>query len=532
MPAADVILLSDVTSSLGSTTSRYCGPYVLSTRLEHAGFNTVVIDYFTRHPDFFGYLEGFLGQNTMMLGLSSTFLSPYEPELSIERLRRREMRGERNERYYRDSLWHLEEPSMQEWFIRLKQVLSRRSPKCRIVLGGAKAPLIYQRPLAMHRFFDYIVLGQADDSIVDLARCFKEGRTPAHTVRNGVAFLQPQPGALQGCPSAQLTDKHAILRGEGLPIEISRGCLYNCKFCYYDKKESIRKNLDALRSELIRNYENFGSTVYHFCDDCFNDTKDKVEGVCGLLLNLPFKVEWVSYARADLHVKFPETLDLMVKAGCRSLQYGIETFNPEAGKAAGKAVPPIKVKEFFKTAYQRHNSQVIFNASFIVGLPHETPDSQRETTSWLTENRVFDFVSYGGLGLTKYEAGIDGAVVDYSDYSRNPGRYGFKEIRFEPDYYWRHETMDLVQARELAIEGLKLIAACYGSPYFMSTFMYPRMRSLDFNHEDILDMARQSDEANGRRWKSQADSRMEEWLGRYWDLLLKINTSLSGAGRA
>ena len=57
--SAEVILLSDVTASHGAIFARYAAPYVLATHLESAGFRTVVIDYFTKHPDFFSYLKNF-----------------------------------------------------------------------------------------------------------------------------------------------------------------------------------------------------------------------------------------------------------------------------------------------------------------------------------------------------------------------------------------------------------------------------------------------------------------------------------------
>ena len=51
------------------------GPYVLASRLEAAGFRTLVIDWFTDIPDFFSYLEPFLSPDILAVGISSTFLS-------------------------------------------------------------------------------------------------------------------------------------------------------------------------------------------------------------------------------------------------------------------------------------------------------------------------------------------------------------------------------------------------------------------------------------------------------------------------
>ena len=70
---SDVLLLNDnmVFGTFG--TSRYMGPYVLASQLERQGIETRVIDYFTRHPDFFNYLESFLSSETRILGIATTF---------------------------------------------------------------------------------------------------------------------------------------------------------------------------------------------------------------------------------------------------------------------------------------------------------------------------------------------------------------------------------------------------------------------------------------------------------------------------
>ncbi len=513
MSVADIVLLSDCTGYGDLIFSRYSAPYVLATRLRAAGFGVRVIDYFTRHPDFFPYLRGFLGSETLFIGLSSTFLSQgreahHAPISKTDQTRL----------YHESLLWHASDEETQAWLARLKATLAEASPAAALVLGGVKAAQTHRKPQTYAGVLDYVVLGPADDAIVELARALRAGRAPPHSLKEGVRFVSESESPAI-CPATVLKEADAIQPAEALPVEISRGCLYDCKFCYYDKKRSVRKDLALLREELLRNYEGFGTTVYHFCDDCFNDTPDKVEAVCGMLRKLPFEIEWVSYARPDVHVKRPELLDLMIEAGCRGLYYGLETFNHAAGKAAGKAVPPEAIKRFFSQAYPKHRHRALFDASFVIGLPHETAESQRQTTRWLIENKVFDHVHCATLAHAPYDSALDKLAVDYADHVRHPDRYGFSMLPSRSSGYWRHATMDLPQAAALQEEMRARLDEAYGVPVVRSCFMYPAMRTLGFTPEETLLMAREGALDRSQAWLAEAQRRTRGWLTRYWDAL-------------
>src|SRR5690606_35918718 len=143
---------------------------------------------------------------------------------------------------------------------------------------------------------------------------------------------------------------------------------------------------EILKTEFVRNYENFGTTVYHFCDDCFNDSRAKVESVCNVIGQLPFKIEWISYARVDLAIRAPETLEMMIESGVKGLYFGVESFNSVVAKNAGKGVPSEQVKQFLLDFKSKYKNQCLLQASFISGLPGETVESFNETGDWLVSH--------------------------------------------------------------------------------------------------------------------------------------------------
>lgn len=476
---SQVVLLTDTVLNGDIGNSRYMGAYAVASELRRRNISCTVIDYFTRRPDFFEYLEHFLSGETLALGVSSTFLAP--PVAN----RPRAHRSKGLDLYYSGELFLDDGESLKNWTAQLKELLRRKSPDCKLILGGVKSQFALWRP-HFYSDFDIITLGAADHSFANLMECLRRQDPLPLKTQNGITFLDNTFDLTnKSCPEALWLKCDAVQKGESLPLEISRGCVFNCKFCHYDKKESFKKDLDILKRELIRNYENFGVTTYSFCDDCFNDHPQKVEAYCKLFLDLPFTMEWVAYSRVDVAVKYPETVDLMVRSGARGLYWGLESFHEEAARRAGKGTPPDKVKSFLESFAKKYKGQCLSEGSFIVGLPYENESSLRSTLSWVLEKEALDFTTIGPLGLMPYVPNFDKIVFDYADYSRNPEKYGFKEVRFKPNY-WRHDWMDSHRAEELATEMVAQVRSHKPTGFIKTMWLYPHAKTLGFSHEEIM----------------------------------------------
>lgn len=524
---AQVVLLSDVVDFNNNGMSRYMAPYTLASSLEDVGLDVAVIDYFTKKKDFFDYLENFLDSETLAVGLSSTFLNPFRGKNDKPNL----IEASRN-LYVEGVLFCQDSTSMSEWFAELRKRIQKKSPRARIFLGGTKTVrALYHKPADgpdPYTEIDYFCVGAGDVSFPNAVVALREGREPEVKIHSGKKVLTDVSGKVQTqvCPEARMRSRYAVQWGETLPIEISRGCIFNCKFCHYEKKESIRKDPAILKTELIRNYEKFGTTVYNFTDDCFNDHRQKVETYCEMFLSLPFRLEWISYARVDVAVKFPETARLMVESGARGLFWGLESFNEEVARRAGKGTPVEQVKAFLLDFHKRYSDRCLSAGSFIVGLPGEDAASIRKTIAWLCEHDVLDIVYVGGLNLAPYSANLDKVAVDYADYSRDPEKYGFKDIRFYPPY-WKHEHMDSDEAVVLAREFYETWARAHNPGPIRSIWRYTHLRSLGFTPEEIL--------AQKKRLSSSGDfnrevvRRFEIFLSRYFEQLVSEERSHQGA---
>ena len=70
-----------------------------------------------------------------------------------------------------------------------------------------------------------------------------------------------------------------------------------------------------------------------------------------------------------------------------------------------------------------------------------------ETARWLRDQRVLDKAQYEILFVTDLVSDI--AKPEFSDKNE---KFGIIEIRFDPEYYWRHDTLDLNDAKRIALK--------------------------------------------------------------------------------
>ncbi len=507
-----IILLSDSLSfgEIGNT--RYMGTYSLAGQLEQAGYRVLVIDYFTRHPHFFKFIESFLSSDLLFVGISSTFLAPF---VSIKTSRPHRSVGV--DLYYKGELWFEEGEDLKSWLSQFKKLIKTYSPNSKIVLGGAKAQFAVWRN-QFYSDIDYICLGPADRTLVKLASALQNKSEVSQREFKGIQILENNEDTENKfCPSIRWSSHFAVQPGESLPMEISRGCVFNCKFCHYDKKESFRKNSNDLKDELIFNYENYGTDTYHFCDDCFNDHPQKVENFCNTFMSLPFKIEWVAYSRVDVAVKFPDTMRMMIESGARGLYFGLESFNHQVALKAGKGTPTDKVKEFLIDFKEKYSRECLIEGSFIVGLPGETRETQMQTSDWLMENPVLDFLTIGPLGIMPYVPDLDKLTFDYAEYSRNPEKYGFKEIDYGKRY-WEHDTFNSLEATQLATEIKERWNQQYGFQKIKTIWLYPHLKSLGYSKEEIFNLVRNQEYAEAFPIL-EAVQKFDEHMQNYWDSL-------------
>lgn len=117
--------------------------------------------------------------------------------------------------------------------------------------------------------------------------------------------------------------------GAGAEVEASRGCPYSCTFCAKDSFRNSYRRAPVARilNEVDRLIEQGVEYVY-FIDEIFLPNSELLEGL--LSRKLKFGVQ----TRIDLWK--PEMLSLLGRAGCVSIEAGVESLTPEGRDALAK----------------------------------------------------------------------------------------------------------------------------------------------------------------------------------------------------
>ena len=454
----DVVLFTDV-SSPGF--GRYAGTYRIATELRDHGFDVQVIEYFTRWTtdELNKIITRFVSRDTLLIGISTTFL--------LNEISRTRAATARIRQKYRDS--NDEGHRLAEFLGRtdwpeLYETIKENNPNVKISVGGHKVGQFSLGP-----YIDYAIVGEGEASMVALVAGLDDDRPVVgrYVHKKYTDFTTSR---------IQFEKHDLIFPQEQLPVEIARGCIFKCKFCSFHlngkKLWEFNRKPELVTDELQHAHDNYGSTGFMFCDDTYNDSVDKVRTFHEQFKKLSFDQTFSAYARADLIISHPETIDMLYESGLRSVNFGIETLNHKSGKAIGKGMHPEKLKEGLYKIKERW-PDVLITAGLIVGLPHDTPETVRKNNEWFEQKDCpVQYPSYYPLHINTNKSDMD----DKSTIESSPYSFGYKTT---DDGYWKSEWMDKVEAEQLVEE--------FDRPgNVVSWVFFNRMQNIGYTPSDLI----------------------------------------------
>lgn len=420
---------------------RYIGPYKIAHWLRKHGYNCQVIDFVTKMTEeqLYKLTKKFVTQETLMIGVSTTFMCIKEHTNTKT--------GKKQK--------------LPEHVIGVLTKIRQEFPKLRVVLGGHGAELIDG-----HGVIDAAVTsykGASEDVILEYVDALKKNTPYPHSTliaplseRDHPApmrphfFLAKNPKYNIELDDFRFHSSDNILTGEPLPLDISRGCIFKCRFCQFQhlgkKKLDYIRDMELIESELLYNYKNFGTTSYYVLDDTFNDTEIKLKSFLDMTKRLPFRISFVAYARADLIHRFPDMAYMLQESGMTGVAHGIESLHPHASKVIGKSWSGKYARDFIPKLYHDiWKNKVSMHTNFIVGLPGESPEHIMSTVDWFKEN---DLCSINFTGLYVCGPGNKQPQDVLSEFDKNAEQYGFTWGEYDPvlktqswtNDYWTNYT--------------------------------------------------------------------------------------------
>jgi len=190
---------------------------------------------------------------------------------------------------------------------------------------------------------DIVVMGECEETLVRLARgerdgvagiCYREdGEIRVIGGPQAAKFIDQAPLVWPAEMIARHHHHHhrfeAAPLGPGAEVEASRGCPYNCTFCAKQNfRNAYRKRGPDSVLEEVGGLEKQGVEYIYFIDEIFLPNEALLQGLVGR--GLKFGVQ----TRIDLWR--PHMLELLGKAGCVSIEAGVESLTPEGREHLAK----------------------------------------------------------------------------------------------------------------------------------------------------------------------------------------------------
>lgn len=277
-----------------------------------------------------------------------------------------------------------------------------------IVVGGWH-PTLFPEQMANCEYVDYVIAGEGEDHIVEIAEMLKNGKRSDNKIF-GKKMLNletlPLPDHsidknIERFIGSYLTDKlseYVRQPMRWLPYESSRGCPSHCTFCVNVVSDNTRyrkKSAEKVISEIEHTVKKHGLTHLKIIDDNFFVDIKRVRAICEGIIRKNLNITWDGECRCDYfndRMLNDETLKLCKESGLVQLTLGIESGSLNTLKLMKKGITPAQA-EF---AVRKCNEYgIIARSSFMIEIPGEGIDDIKETISFINKLRKYPFFTCG-----------------------------------------------------------------------------------------------------------------------------------------
>lgn len=290
-------------------------------------------------------------------------------------------------------------PFMVTYFEAMKLVkcLREQAPEARIVVGGTLIDS-FADPMAtdprLYTLFDYAMVGEADESLCQLASTLENGGDLA-SVPN--LYYQAPDGGIKFNGKKAVEDLNALPGPDftGMPLnrypypepvvsfQTSRGCYYGaCTFCSLSFRDNFRAR-DARR--VVEDMANIQKTtgVQNFLLWDSLSPPRTLKLIAREIKERGCDFNWFAETKFEKVFTKPDFIKTLGEGGCRFLHFGLESANTRVLDLINKGNDMADVETILGNARE---AGVFTSLSWFIGFPTETQTEAVQTYKFV-ENR-------------------------------------------------------------------------------------------------------------------------------------------------
>lgn len=285
--------------------------------------------------------------------------------------------------------------------LRIAAEVKRAHPKSVVVLGGPQASVVDVPTMRAFPSIDLVVRGEAEQTLPELIDALGGGQSLAaipgitfrrenEIVRNPAAPLVADLDALP-FPAFHLFPD--VRHCRHFPLELGRGCPFSCTFCStndFFRRNFRLKSPAQMIADMRRVRQTYGINSFELVHDMFTVDRKRVVAFCEALLEAKQKNPedsfiWGCSARTDCVDE--ELIELMSRAGCRGIFFGIETGSRRMQKIIDKG---LELNDSAERVRSCNKFKINTAVSLMAGFPDETMADLRDTAAFFVDSLRYD----------------------------------------------------------------------------------------------------------------------------------------------
>lgn len=306
------------------------------------------------------------------------------------------------------------------------ETVKKARPDILVATGGAHPSLFPNEILANSEDFDYVAVGEAEDTFPTLANAIEEGNREQLDHIQSIAFRRS--GEIIVTPRGEFiteldelplpawdminfpdyyNDLSSWYNPKGLdfhlsiPILSSRSCPFKCNFCaiYTTMGRKLRlRSPEKVVDEIEYLHTERGQNYFGFIDDIININKKHIIAICDEIVRRGLNLQWETTCGTYLAALDDEVIAAMGNAGCVFVRLPIEHGNDEMRALVGKKLSRDKI---YSVAASLKEHGMFTSSMFIMGFPEDTVDTLEDTREMIENlgldlNYVFNIIPFPG----------------------------------------------------------------------------------------------------------------------------------------
>ena len=325
------------------------------------------------------------------LGYLISYINSYYPEIEFEVSFNKEDILRRIREFKPDIVGFTALTCSYKRIFDLAKSMKINFPEIPLIIGGTHISLF---PEDLPEYIDIGVIGEGEETFLELMRSVKEGGTLKRKDIKGIVFreagkiVKTEPReAIEPLDKIPPPDFEKIGVSKNGPAHLmtSRGCPFKCRFCVstgYFRRPRFHSAVYVVNQieKFVQDYPRREIRIY---DDLFSMDKKRVKDIADLIVkkNLTHRLN----IDAICHVKYidAEVLENFKKIGINAVSLGMESGSArilEYLKAGSVTLD--KIREVVRLCKKY---DIMPMGSFMVGSPYETMKDVEETIKFIKE---------------------------------------------------------------------------------------------------------------------------------------------------